>query len=120
EIETTIIDGIFRRALSTFKEAWQSVIDLEPIMEALEMNPQFMQIVSPNETVAVISLSTKIGDNSGMINLCIPHVVLEPIMSKLSAHYWLTTEKKHRIAEETQEIEERIRNTAVQLNANLG
>ena len=29
-----------------------------------------------------------------MINLCIPHVVLEPIMSKLSAHQWFISEKK--------------------------
>ena len=40
----------------------------QPTHEALETNPQFMQIVSPNETIALISLSTKIGDTTGMIN----------------------------------------------------
>ena len=60
------------------------------------MNPQFLQMVSPNETVVVISLNTTIGETSGMINICIPHVVLEPIIPKLSMHYWMQTEKKDR------------------------
>lgn len=93
EIETTIMERIFSRAFDSLAEAWKTVLDISPRMEAMETNPQFMQIVSPNETIALISLSTKIGDTTGMINLCIPHVVLEPIMSKLSAHQWFVSEK---------------------------
>lgn len=81
EIETTIMERIFSKAFDSLQEAWKTVLDITPRMEALETNPQFMQIVSPNETIALISLSTKIGDTTGMINLCIPHVVVEPIMS---------------------------------------
>lgn len=94
EIETIIMERIFSRAFDSLQEAWKTVLDISPRLEALETNPQFMQIVSPNETIALISLSTKIGDTTGMINLCIPHVVLEPIMSKLSAHQWFISEKK--------------------------
>lgn len=97
EIETTIMERIFSRCFESLQEAWKTVLDIHPRMEALETNPQFMQIVSPNETIALISLSTKIGDTTGMINLCIPHVVLEPIMSRLSVHQWFVTEKKTRM-----------------------
>lgn len=120
EIETKLIERIFNRALDTFKEAWQSVIELSPRSEALETNPQFMQIVSPNETVAVISFSTKIGENSGMINLCLPHVVLEPIMPKLSAHYWLANDKKKGQGKEYHQLTDQIKQTKVQLSAILG
>ena len=51
-------------------------------------------MVSPNETVVVISLNTIIGETSGMINICIPHIVLEPIIPKLSVSYWMQTEEK--------------------------
>lgn len=94
EIESMIMEKMFIRVLDNFKEAWKNIIDLKPKLEVMEMNPQFMQIVSPNETVAVISLSTKIGDTTGMINLCLPHVVLEPVMHKLSAHHWFAGQKK--------------------------
>lgn len=120
EIETKLIERIFEKALDTFREAWQSIIELSPSLEALETNPQFLQIASPNETVAVISFSTKIGDNSGMINLCLPHVVLEPIMPKLSAHYWLSTEKKKAHSKEHELLSEQIKQTEVQLKAELG
>ncbi len=120
EIETIIMERIFSRALENLQEAWKTVYDLSPRMEALETNPQFMQIVSPNETIALISLSTKIGDTSGMINLCIPHVVIEPIMSKLSVHHWFVSQKKARAPEELEALRERVTRAALPVIAELG
>lgn len=120
EIETIVMQKIFTRALSSFQEAWKSVIELEIEMDVLEVNPQFMQIVSPNETVAVVSLSTKIGDATGMINFCLPHVVLEPIMPKLSAHYWMSTQKKARQSNEVKTLEKRVKKARLPVIADLG
>ncbi|OWA33770.1 flagellar motor switch protein FliM [Saccharibacillus sp. O16] len=120
EIELMIMERIFSRALENLQEAWKTVYDLSPRMEALETNPQFMQIVSPNETIALISLSTKIGDTSGMINLCIPHVVIEPIMSKLSVHHWFVSQKKARAPEELEALRERVTRAELPVIAELG
>ncbi len=100
EIETRIMSQLFQRTLDSFQEAWSSVIEIDPIMEDIEVNPQFLQMVSPNETVVVISLSTTIAETSGMINICLPHVVLEEILPKLSIHYWMQEKKKQRTAGE--------------------
>ncbi|GAA0365123.1 flagellar motor switch protein FliM [Bacillus horti] len=120
EIETTVMERMFIRALQSFEEAWKSVLDLNVELDVLEINPQFMQIVSPNETVAVVSLSTKIGESTGMINFCMPHVTLEPIIPKLSAHYWLSTQKKIREPQEKEELEKRVRKTKLPVIAELG
>lgn len=120
EIEITIMERIFSKAFDSLQEAWKTVIDISPRMEALETNPQFMQIVSPNETIALISLSTKIGDTTGMINLCIPHVVVEPIMSKLSTHQWFISEKKSRAPEEMVALQERVKKAKLPIIAELG
>lgn len=120
EIETTIMERIFSRAFESLQEAWKTVIDISPRMEALETNPQFMQIVSPNETIALISLSTKIGDTSGMINLCIPHVVIEPIMPKLSVHHWFVSQKKSRAPEEVDALQSRVSKAKLPIVAELG
>jgi flagellar motor switch protein FliM len=120
EIETIVMERIFTRALDSFQEAWKSIIDLEIEMDVLEVNPQFMQMVSPNETVAVISLSTKVGDATGMINFCLPHVVLEPIMPKLSAHYWLSTQQKVREPKEIETLEKRVKKARLPVIADLG
>jgi flagellar motor switch protein FliM len=120
EIETTVMERVFSKALDTFHEAWKQIIELDPYLEGLEMNPQFMQIVSPNEIVAVISFSTKIGDTTGMINLCLPHVVLEPIMPKLSGQYWFSKQKKNRDEEERLRVEERVKTAKLPVIAELG
>ncbi|MCD1257811.1 flagellar motor switch protein FliM [Paenibacillus athensensis] len=120
EIETIVMERIFSRAFDSLQEAWKTVVDLAPRLEALETNPQFMQIVSPNETIALISLSTKIGDTTGMINLCIPHVVIEPIMPRLSVHHWFVSQKKTRAPEEVDALQSRLEKAKLPLIAELG
>ncbi|TDF98219.1 flagellar motor switch protein FliM [Paenibacillus piri] len=120
EIETIVMERIFSRAFESLQEAWKTVIDLSPRLEALETNPQFMQIVSPNETIALISLSTKIGDTTGMINLCIPHVVIEPIMPRLSVHHWFVSQKKTSAPEEVLALQSRLHKAKLPIIAELG
>jgi len=120
EIETIIMEKIFSRALDTLQEAWKTVVDLYPRLEALETNPQFMQIASANDTIALISLSTKIGDTTGMINLCIPHVVIEPIMPRLSVHHMFVTHKKTKTTEESEALQNRITKAKLPIIAELG
>lgn len=120
EIETKIMSQLFEHTLESFKEAWTSIIDLEPFMLDLEVNPQFLQMVSPNETVVVISLNTTIGETSGMINICLPHVVIEPIIPKLSVHYWMQNKPKKRIPGEAEFIEEKLRNASLPFKVELG
>jgi flagellar motor switch protein FliM len=120
EIETTVMEKVFSKALDSFHEAWKQIIELDPYLEVMEMNPQFMQIVSPNEIVAVISFSTKIGETTGMINLCLPHVVIEPIMPKLSGQYWFSTHKKSRDEQEKLRLEEHVKTAKLPIIAELG
>ncbi|MBU8907003.1 flagellar motor switch protein FliM [Desertibacillus haloalkaliphilus] len=120
EIETKIMSQLFQRMLSSFQEAWSSVVDIDPIPEDIEVNPQFLQMVSPNETVVVISLSTTIAETTGMINICLPHVVLEEILPKLSVHYWMQTKKRQRDEGEVQVLEQTVRSAPLLIQAELG
>ncbi|MEK5360051.1 flagellar motor switch protein FliM [Peribacillus castrilensis] len=120
EIETKIMSNLFEKAFENLQEAWGTIVDIDPVMTEFEVNPQFLQLVSPNDTVVVISLNTQIGETSGMINVCIPHVVLEPIIPKLSAHYWMGNSQKEKIPEEIMILENRIRNADLPIISELG
>lgn len=120
EIETKIMTSLFEKSFENFREAWSTIADFDPILTDFEINPQFLQMVSPNETVIVISLNTQIGETSGMINICIPHVVLEPIMPKLSVHYWMQAEKKEREPQEVVILEKRLKDAELSVCAELG
>lgn len=120
EIETKIMNNLFEKSIENLREAWANIADIDPILTEFEVNPQFLQTVSPNETVVVISLNTTIGESSGMINICIPHVVLEPIMPKLSVHYWMQTAKKQILPEDYETLQKNIKQTEVPVSAILG
>ncbi|MDP4083044.1 MAG: flagellar motor switch protein FliM [Bacillota bacterium] len=120
EIETKIMSNTFERAIDNLKEAWTGLYEIDPLLTDFEVNPQFLQMVSPNETVVVISLNTVIGETSGMINICIPHVVLEPIIPKLSVHYWMQVDKKEREPMKIAMMEKSIQKANVPIMVELG
>ncbi|MGN1400548.1 MAG: flagellar motor switch protein FliM [Bacillus sp. (in: firmicutes)] len=120
EIETRIMSNLFEKGFENFREAMSTITEVDPFISELEVNPQFLQMVSPNETVIVISLNTQIGDISGMINICIPHVVLEPIIPKLSVHYWMQTVKKERLPQELEVLEKRVKHAVLPLHVEVG
>ena len=120
EIETKIMTQLFERAVENLREAWSSIAEIDTVLTDFEVNPQFLQTVSPNETVVVISFNTVIGDTTGMINICIPHVVLEPMIPKLSVRYWMQKTEKEKLPEEVQFIEKKIFKTDLDVVAELG
>jgi len=120
EIELSLLTKMVQRMNSDIKEAWSNVIDLNPRLEKIETNPQFAQVVPPNEAIALVTMNIEIGGIEGMMNFCIPYILLEPILDKLSTRLWFTTTKKERSKEELIAIRERILKTRVPLVAELG
>ena len=120
EIETKIMTNLFERSFDNLREAWVNIADIDPILKELEVNPQFLQMISPNETVVVISFNTVIGETSGMINICIPHVVLEPIVPNLSVRYWMQNNKKEVSPEQLDILKKRIKSAEIPVVAELG
>jgi len=108
DIEMSVMEGIIVRILGNLREAWSSVIDLRPRLGNIETNPQFAQIVPPNDMVVLITLETKVGDVEGMTNLCIPYITIEPIISKLSATYWYSSIRRGGDEENRSIIQERL------------
>ena len=80
--------------MSILHEAWKDAADINPSLEKIETNSQFVQLISPNEAVALITFNAKVGKSDGMINLCIPHIVIEPIAPKLSAKMWFSSKRE--------------------------
>lgn len=120
EIETKIMTNLFERSFDNYREAWSGIIDIDPYLTEMEVNPQFLQMISPNETVVVISFNIMIGESSGMINICIPHVVLEPIVPNLSVRYWMQSNVKETTPEHSALLERRLKQAPLSVVAELG
>ena len=82
DIEQSIFDGILKLLLEDMRESWRGIVDLDFKIQARETSPQLIQIVAPNEVVLLVVFEVKMGPVSGMINLAIPSIILEPISNK--------------------------------------
>ncbi|MDN5345252.1 MAG: flagellar motor switch protein FliM [Clostridia bacterium] len=91
EIELHVLRRLNSRVLEQLNYSWSDIQELTPRLESMETNPQFTQAISPNETVAVVTLSTTISQYEGLLNLCLPYMLLEPVISRLSASHWFAT-----------------------------
>jgi len=120
EIELAIIERIINQMLNIMKEPWSNVVMVKPHLEKIETNPQFAQIISPNEMVALVTMSMKVGNVEGIVNICIPHMIVEPVVSKLSTKFWFSTKENEKTDETRRAIERKIEQTRVTVKAILG
>lgn len=120
DIELSVMEGIIVRILGNLREAWSQVIDLRPRLGSIETNPQFAQMVSPNDMVVLITLETKVSDVEGMMNFCIPYITIEPILSKFSAQYWYASIRRGSTSENLKIIKEKLQNINIETSAELG
>lgn len=120
DIERTLISSITQRTLANLAEAWEDVIRFTPKVETTETNPRFVQIVPPTDPVVLITFEAKLGENTGPMSLCIPYIVLEPVMNKISAQAMFATARMHQSEENKVRLNERVVHTFVPLAVVLG
>ncbi len=120
EIELTILDKILVMCMQLMKEPWRNVVDVDPFLERIETNPQFAQIIAPNDMVAIVTLTVKIGDVEGFMNICLPFFTLEDVMDKLNTKFWYSTMQSASEEDYSQYVESMLRRADVPVKAVLG
>ena len=120
EIELTIIEKIMILCMQLMKEPWRNVVDIEPFLERIETNPQFAQIIAPNDMIAIITLNVKIGEVEGFMNVCLPYFTVESVMDKLNTKFWFSTMKESTDEDYSQYVEAMIRRVEIPVKAMLG
>ncbi len=120
QIELTIMERIMALLTQLMREPWKNVVEISPVLNRLETNVQFAQIVPPSDMVAIVTLNLKIGDVEGYINMCLPFFTLEDVMDKLSTKYWYSVMQENRDEHYGEHIETMIRKVDVPVKAILG
>ena len=120
EIEMSIIEKILIISLQMMREPWKNVLDISPILERIETNPQFAQVIAPNEMIAIVTLNMKIGDVEGFMNVCLPYFTLESVMDKLNTKYWFSTMQDTSTEDYQMYIESLIKRVDVPLKVVMG
>ena len=94
EIELIILERIINICVNLLPEPWENVAELSPRLERIETNPQFAQIISPGEMIAIVTLNIKFGDSEGLMNICLPYMTLESVIDRLNTRFWFASIKE--------------------------
>ncbi len=121
EIELSLVEKMMSISISLMREPWRNVVEsLNPVLERVETNPQFAQIIAPTEMIAIVTLNIKIGDVEGLMNVCLPYFTLESIMDKLNTKFWFSTMQDTSDESYTAHMEDLIKHVQIPIMAILG
>jgi flagellar motor switch protein FliM len=102
EIEQNLLDGLFRIILHDLKEAWKGVTNIDFNIEAMEKEPQLLQVLAPNEAVVAVGVEMRTGDCTGMMNMAMPAIIIKMMRHKFEQQWSV------RRAESTESEQERM------------
>jgi len=89
EIEQRLLDTFLRILLQDLKQAWETVAEIDFAVESMETEPQFLQVVDPNEAFVAVGIEIKIGETTGMMNVAFPSLVIKMMRAKFDQHWSL-------------------------------
>lgn len=120
DIEQTVMKRVILKTLGNIKEAWQAVADLTPVFESIELNPLFTQIVPPTDMIVLVTMETRIAETLGLMNVCLPFVVLEPIIGRLNAQFWFARTGRTSTMDSLTALQSRLAKASIDVAVELG
>jgi flagellar motor switch protein FliM len=89
EIEDRIVYRIVLMILDSWKRAWEHLVELKMGVVNQESDPLIVQIVAGSEMVVLVGYEVYIGETVGSMNICVPLLVVNPILDQISsqAHF---------------------------------
>ena len=120
EIEMTILQKMMVVCMQLMRDPWKNVVEINPVLDRIETNPAFAQIISPSDMIAIVTLNVKIGDTEGFFNVCLPFFTLEDVMDKLNTKFWFSTMQKNVDEDFGEYLETMVKHVDVPVKAVLG
>jgi flagellar motor switch protein FliM len=89
EIEYRIASRIIMMILDCLKRSWDQLIEFKLSVVTIESDPLIVQIVAGSEMVVLVGYEIHIGEVMGSMNMCMPLLLLNPVLDQISqqTHY---------------------------------
>ncbi len=116
-IEQSMLNRFYQEVLRELERAWKVAYSIKFTQKKTETKPEFVNLVSPNDSVLAFVFSINGEEFSGNIHICTPFLMLEPIKDKLSSHYLREKDRAHVFQSQLTSL---LRGTTVKMVAELG
>ncbi len=115
EIEQSIAEGLLKVILHDLRETWAPVVEVAFEIEAMETQPQLMQILSANEAIVAIGFEVTLGESRGMVNFGVPSIMVK-MMGQRFEQQW-STRKRSGAGKERRRMQDIARRIPVRFEA---
>ncbi|MFN4032888.1 MAG: flagellar motor switch protein FliM [Fimbriimonadales bacterium] len=120
EIEKPLVLALGERMLMAYRNAWESILQVDPKIETLETSAQFVQIAPPSDIVITVLMEARIGERRDAMSMCVPHMVIKPITPRLSSQNWVSSAGKRTTPILRRALTQHLHRTALTCHARLG
>lgn len=121
EIEMRIVHRIMLMILDCLKRSWDQLVNFNMSVVNHESDPLIVQIVAGSEMVILVGYEVHIGESVGSMTVCIPLMVLNPILDQISEQAHFTKKMSPELAAEIRKIlVQNLSRTSVSIEAILG
>lgn len=121
EIENRIVHRVMLMILDSLRRSWEQLIEFKLTVVHQESDPLIVQIVAGSEMVILVAYEIHIGESVGAMNMCIPLMVLNPVLDQISQQTRFMRKMPQEVMERTRaQIERVVRKAQVPVDAILG
>ncbi len=121
EIEDRILNRLVEMMLNCLRRSWEQLVEFQLSVITQESDPLIIQIVAGSEMVILVGYQIHMGEVSGSMNMCIPLVVLNPILDQISQQTHFKRSMTPAVAQRTRaRIERTVRQVSLPVDAVLG
>jgi len=117
DVEERLLEAFLRVILQDLREAWRQVASIDFAVQAIEKEPQFLQVLGPSEAVVAIGMEVRIGASVGTLNIAIPSLLIKMMRQRFDEQW--TTRRGEGTAEERQHMLRLVSGSEVNLEVNL-
>ncbi len=117
-IEQKIIHKVVMMFFDDMEEAWRAIFPMKPLYVRAEMNPQFVNIVTPVDVVIKVEFVLEVEGKQCKAYLCIPYGTVEPIKEKLYSAF--SADRDELDMKWLDRLKERLREIPVTITGELG
>ena len=118
DVELQLFQRPFERILHSLAETWQDFVRLRPRLLRVEQDPQFAQVAATNTPVVVISLEVTIGEDFGLMSLCMPDVLVDALLQALGQDRVLADMQA--VTTESESVQELLTTVRLPVSGELG
>ncbi len=113
-IEFRLAGKIMQLAIEQLDEMWRHVLPEASFkIDHTESNPHLVQIVPPNEPVVLVTVEVSLGENSGMVSLCLPYGSIESVLADMAKRDWFSYRLKKPASETKHIIEQGLKHASL-------